>query len=595
MQAWTRRTFLRQAAGAGAFAAVAGAASLRAFAAGRRPPNVVLMISDDQGWGDLSSHGNGNLRTPRLDALAADGARFAAFMVSSVCAPTRASLLTGRYHPRTGVRGTSRGEERLNVDEVTMADHFKRAGYATGLFGKWHNGAAYPYHPNGRGFDEFHGFCCGHLGEYVDPVLEHNGRPVKARGFAPDVFTERALDFIRTHRDRPFLCWLAWNTPHSPFQVPERDFQRHAASAVAQRGVLGDREDLPVTRAALALCENLDANVGRVLDTLRELELERDTIVVFLSDNGPNSFRWNGGMKGRKGSVDEGGLKVPCFLRWPGHVTPRVIAPVAAHIDLLPTLADLAGVPLKGGHPLDGTSLRPLLEGREAGWPERLVFAAQGKLASVRTDRYRADAETLYDLAADPGQTRNLAAERPEEHRRLADALAKWKAEVLPRGRDERPVPVGYRAFPVTRLPVQDATGVGPGLTFSSRHPNESWLTGWKDPSARVRWEIDVVEGGRFACTLFYACPAEDVGAGVEVSAGAATVRGRITEPHDPPIRNTPDRVPREESFNKEFRPLALGELRLEAGPQRLELRALSKPGRQVAEVLAVELRRLAE
>lgn len=595
MQAWTRRTFLRQAAGAGAFAAVAGAASPHACAAGRRPPNVVLMISDDQGWGDLSSHGNPNLRTPRLDALAAEGVRLVNFMVSSVCAPTRASLLTGRYHPRTGVRGTSRGEERLNLDEVTMADHFKRAGYVTGLFGKWHNGAAYPYHPNGRGFDEFHGFCCGHLGEYVDPVLEHNGRPVKARGFAPDVFTERALEFMRANRARPFLCWLAWNTPHSPFQVPERDFQRQAASAVAQRGALGDREDLPVTRAALALCENLDANVGRVLDTLRELDLERDTLVVFLSDNGPNSARWNGGMKGRKGSVDEGGLRVPCFVRWTGHVAPRAVTPVAAHIDLLPTLADLAGVPLKDGPPLDGVSLRPLLEGRAMPWPERMIFAAQGERVSVRTDRYRADAETLYDLEADPGQTRNIAAERPEEHRRLAAALAKWKAEVLPRGRDARPVPVGYRAFPVTRLQVQDATWVGQGLAYSSRHPNESWLTGWRDTAARVRWEIEVVEPGRFACTLYYACPASDTGAEVEVSAGAAVVRGRIALAHDPPVYNTPDRVPREETYNKEFRPLALGELRLEAGRRSVELRALSKPGRQVAEVLAVELRRLDE
>lgn len=475
-----------------------------------------------------------------------------------------------------------------------MADLFKHAGYATGLFGKWHNGSQYPYHPNGRGFEEFVGFCCGHIGEYFATPLEHNGRPVTAEGFLPDFLTERAIEFMHRNRERPFLCWLAWNTPHSPFQVPDRFYDRLDGAPIRLRGALGEKENIGVTRAALALCENLDWNAGRVLSALKDLGIERDTIVVYLSDNGPNSVRWNGGMKGMKGSVDEGGVRVPCFIRWPGHVAPGLrVEPIAAHIDLLPTLADLAGIPLAGARPLDGVSLRPLLEGRGRDWPARRIFSAQGDRVSVRTDRYRADESALYDMTADPGQTRNCAAEHPEEYRELATALRKWKADVLPKGPDTRPYPVGYRAFPSTTLPVQDATLHGRGLVFSSRHPNDAWVTGWTDRNATLQWDVEVVETGRFETSVAYACPAADLGAELELAIGNQTVRATIRDAHDPPVHNSPDRVPREESATKPFRTLSLGTLPMTAGRGTLVLRAASMPGRQVAEIRAVMLRRI--
>ena len=286
-------------------------------------PNLVIILADDQGWGDLSINGNRNLQTPHIDSLARDGALFERFFVCSVCAPTRAEFLTGRYHPRGGVRGVSRGDERLNLDETTIADIFRAAGYATGCFGKWHSGTQHPYHPNSRGFDEYYGYTSGHWGDYFAPELDHNGEVVQGEGFLTDDLTNHAIRFIEKNRARPFLCYLPLNTPHSPMQVPDRFFEKFAALDPAQRARDESQESLPMTRAALAMCENIDWNVGRVLQSLDSAGLAKDTIVLYFSDNGPNSWRWNGGMRGRKGSLDEGGLRAPCLLRWPGKIPPE--------------------------------------------------------------------------------------------------------------------------------------------------------------------------------------------------------------------------------------------------------------------------------
>jgi arylsulfatase A-like enzyme len=189
-------------------------------------PNVLIILADDQGWGDLSINGNSNLNTPNIDGLAREGARFEYFYVCPVCSPTRAEFLTGRYHPRGGVYSTSAGGERLDLDERTLGDTFKAAGYVTGAFGKWHNGSQWPYHPNARGFDEFYGFCSGHWGNYFDPRLEHNRKPVKGNGFIIDDLTERAMQFMEQNRSKPFLCYLPYNTPHSPMQVPDRFYKK---------------------------------------------------------------------------------------------------------------------------------------------------------------------------------------------------------------------------------------------------------------------------------------------------------------------------------------------------------------------------------
>ena len=239
-----------------------------------QPPNIVMFLAEDQGWGDLGLNGNKNVSTPNIDRLAMDGASFTQFFVSPVCSPTRSEMLTGRYHPRSGVYSTSSGGERIDLDETTIAEVLKRAGYATAAFGKWHSGMQPPYHPNGRGFDEFYGFCSGHWGNYFDPPLEHNGRLVTGKGYVTDDFTDRALQFIETHKALPFFAYLAYNTPHAPMQVPDQWWEKFDGNPLANRHRDPEKENLQQTRAALAMTENIDWNVGRVVTRIEELGLD---------------------------------------------------------------------------------------------------------------------------------------------------------------------------------------------------------------------------------------------------------------------------------------------------------------------------------
>src|SRR6266576_2858265 len=223
---------------------------------GEGRPNVLIFLADDQGWGDLGITGNQTVRTPNIDGLAKQSATLDRFYVCPVCAPTRAEFLTGRYHPRGGVSGVSTGRERLNTDERTIAEAFKAAGYVTGCFGKWHNGSQWPYHPNARGFDEYYGFTSGHWGEYFDPPLERNGQSIRGQGYVADNFTENALAFIETNKARPFFCYLPFNTPHSPWAVPQEFWQRFKDQPIALRATEPGKEQLDETRCALAMMEN---------------------------------------------------------------------------------------------------------------------------------------------------------------------------------------------------------------------------------------------------------------------------------------------------------------------------------------------------
>ncbi len=561
-----------------------------------RHPNVLVILADDQGWGDLSLNGNTNLRTPNLDRLGREGAVFDYFYVQPVCSPTRAEFLTGRYHPRGGVRDVTRGGERLNLDESTIAQAFQKAGYATGLFGKWHNGSQYPYHPLARGFGEFYGFTSGHWGIYFDPPLEHNGQWVRGQGYIADDLTERAMRFIEGHQGRPWFCYLAFNTPHSPFEVPDRFFDRFRQAELALRYEGPQKEDLAVTRAALAMCENIDWNVGRLLEALDRLGLSDHTVVVYFSDNGPNSWRWNGGMRGRKGSTDEGGVRSPCLIRWPGHIRPATrIDRIAAAIDLLPTLAELAGLELAPPKPLDGKSLAPLLLGRAADWPDRMIFAHWAGRVSVRTQRFRLDDRgRLYDIVQDPGQRHDISARQPQVAEKLRAAVQRFREDVLPKEPDTRPFPVGYREFPVAWLPARDGQPTG-GVRRSAPAPNCSYFTNWTRPEDAMTWDIEVHTAGRYEATLYYTCPAADIGATVQLSFGDRRVQSKLTEAFDPPLRGAEyDRVPRQgESYVKDFKPWVLGTLELPAGRGTLVLRALDVPGRQVADVRMVVLRLL--
>ncbi|MEP7366209.1 MAG: arylsulfatase [Acidobacteriota bacterium] len=572
-----------------------GTAPLLTAQAAARRPNVVIFLADDSGWGDYSIHGNKNLSTPRIDSIGRDGALFDRFFVCPVCAPTRAEFLTGRYHPRGGVRGVSTGQERLNLDETTIAQTFKASGYATAAFGKWHNGSQFPYHPNARGFDEYYGFTSGHWAEYFDTQMDHNGALTRGKGFIIDDLTTHAIDFIEQNRSHPFFCYLPYNTPHSPMQVPDKFFDRFAGKNPEMRATDPSQEDIPMTRAALAMVENIDWNVGRVLDKLKALNLDRDTVVLYFSDNGPNSWRWNGGMKGRKGSTDEGGVRSPLLVRFPGRIKPGTrIANISGAIDLLPTLADLCHVPLTSKKPLDGKSMRSLLEGKTGEWPDRMIFTTWSKRVSVRTQQYRLDAAgALYDMVADPHQTTDIAAAKPEITARLKKAVADWSAEVLPKGPDNRPYPVGYSKM--TYLPARDGEGHG-AIQRSNTAPNSSYFTQWTNKDDTITWDIEVGTPGDYDATIHYTCAAPNVNCTIEASFLSSKTARPIAEAFDPPLRGAKiDRVPRgTESYAKDWKELSLGTLKLAKARGPLTLRALDIPGKQAIDVRYIILTRKA-
>ncbi len=560
----------------------------------KKRPNIIIILSDDQGWGDLSSNGNKSLKTPNIDGLARAGATFDRFYVQPVCAPTRAELFTGRYHPRCGVRGVSTGQERMNLGEITIAQILRRLGYRTGMIGKWHNGSQWPYHPNARGFEDYYGFTSGHWGEYFDPPLEHNGQPVRGKGYIADDFTDKALAFIEKHRAEPFFCFVAYNTPHSPWCVPDEDWNRFKDRPIAQRGPDGDKEDLAVTRCVLAMCENLDRNVGRILQKLDELKIADDTIVIFFSDNGPNSSRWNGGMRGRKASTDEGGVRSPCIVRWPGKIAGQTVIPqIAGAIDLLPTLASLAKAPLPKGKALDGRDLAPLLLGKKIDWPERMIFSTIGGKVSVRSQQYRLDANgLLFDMLADPGQTKDVAQKHAETAAKLRQAGADFRSDVLAAvaKKDDRPFPVGFAEFPMTPLPARDGIAKG-GIRRSANAPNCSYFTNWKSKDDAITWDIEVNTPGRYRAQIHYTCAAKNVGSTVELGFKDSRSAGKVTPAWDPVLLDKQDRAPRKgESFMKEFRTLELAPITLEKGRGALTLRALEIRGEQVMDVRAVTL-----
>lgn len=565
------------------------------------PPNIVVVLTDDQGWGDLSVNGNKNLSTPHIDSLARDGASFDRFFVCPVCSPTRAEFLTGRYHPRSNVYSTSAGGERLNLDEKTIADTFKAAGYATAAFGKWHNGMQYPYHPNGRGFDEYYGFCSGHWGNYFSPPLEHNGELVQGDGFVIDDFTNRAMQFMEDHREQPFFVYLPFNTPHSPMQVPERFWKKFEDNPLEMHNRDPKKENLPHVRAALAMCENIDWNVGRLLAKLDELKIADNTIFVYFCDNGPNGVRWNGGMKGRKGSTDEGGVRSPLLMRWPSRLPEgREITQIAGVIDLLPTLADLAGVQVISKKPLDGLSLKPLLlreERRRVRWPDRLIFSHWRDRVSVRSQRFRLDHQgNLFDLTADPGQRKNVAEKHPDVTKRLSAAAKKWRADLLSDfgpEHDDRPFPLGHSDFKYTQIPARDGVTHG-GIVRSNRFPNCSYFTNWKTSDDKITFDVEVAADGRYEVEMHYTCPADSVGSTIELTCGEAKLRAKIEKAHWPPVKGAEhDRLKRAESYVKDFAAMKLGTIALTKGAKGLTLQAIDVPGDQVGEFRLLMFRRV--
>ena len=562
-----------------------------------KKPNIILIMADDQGWGDLSMNSNTDISTPNIDALAKNGASFQNFYVQPVCSPTRAELLTGRHFTRLGVHRTSAGGERMNLKETTIAEILKQAGYQTAAYGKWHNGMQPPYHPNSRGFDDYYGFTSGHWGNYFSPMLEHNGKIVKGDGFLVDDLTNHGIQFMTENKDNPFFLYLPLNTPHSPMQVPDEFWNRFADKELNLAYNGKETSTLEHTKAALAMVENIDYNVGRLTSKLKELELEENTIVIYLSDNGPNGWRWNGDMRGRKGSTDEGGVRTPFLLQWKGSVAAgKTISQIGSSIDLLPTLASLAQVDVTTEKPIDGKNLAPLLWEENPEWEDRLVFNHWSGKTSIRTQRFRLDHENrLYDIVKDRGQLVDVSAEFPKIVDSLKKAKINWLAETKPMTAetDNRPITLGHPDFEYTQIPARDGIPHG-NIKRSNRHPNNTFFTNWASVKDSITWDIDVIEEGKFEVEIYYTLAAKNKGVAVQLINGTSMLVTRITEVNDPPLTGMEnDRDPRQESYVKDFRPKRLGEIFLKKGSRQLVLKSPHMDGKGGIDVRLLMFRRL--
>jgi arylsulfatase len=428
-----------------------------------KPPNIIFVLTDDQGYGDLGAHGNPVLKTPHLDQLHADSARFTDFRVSPTCAPTRASLLTGRHEFRSGVTHTILERERLSLKSTTLAQVLRSAGYTTGIFGKWHLGDEAAYQPNQRGFDEVFIHGGGGIGQkfpgscadapensYFDPVILHNGRFEKTKGYCTEVFFRQALSWIEEKRtqEKPFFVWLATNAPHAPLHCPPEWSEPY-------EGKVGSGKKAADIAKFFGMIAHIDAQMGKLLERLKALDLERDTLVVFMNDNGGTVGvpLFNAGMFGSKVTAHNGGTRAISLWRWPGHIPPGDRPQLTAHLDFFPTLAEIAGatVPEAVRTPLEGFSLLPLLQNPKAPWPhqDRVLVTHVGRWkqgteptkyandhVSVRSGKHllirRNDAWALYDLSADPAQTRDLAASEPGTVAALSSAYDAWWEKTLP-------------------------------------------------------------------------------------------------------------------------------------------------------------------
>ena len=560
-------------------------------------PNVIIIMSDDQGWGDLGISGNTNLQTPNIDALAKNGISFENFYVQPVGSPTRAELLTGRHFTRLGVYETSAGGERMNVGENTLAEILKKAGYHTAAYGKWHNGMQPPYHPNSRGFDDYYGFTSGHWGNYFSPMLEHNGKIVKGEGFLVDDLTSYGLNFIQKNKDEPFFLYLPYNTPHSPMQVPDEFWDRFKDKELDMKYEGEEKENENFTKAALAMVENIDYNVGRISTKLQELKLEENTIVIYLSDNGPNGWRWNGGMRGKKGSTDEGGVRTPFFIQWKDSLPAgKKVTQIASILDLLPTISSLVGIEVATQNPVDGENLKPLLLDTNPDWKERLVYSHWGGRTSVRTQNYRLDHEDrLYDMEKDHGQTMDISAQFPQITDSLKKAKEDWLVNTKPisASEDDRPFTLGHPDYVYTQLPARDGISHG-NIQRSNRFPNNTFFTNWTSLQDKITWDVEVLADGEFNVELYYTCALENIGTTIQLDFGDNSITSTITKAHDPPLTGMEnDRDPRMESYVKDFIPMELGKITLKKGKGQLTLNALKMTGKEVADVRLLMFTRL--
>ena len=417
-----------------------------------KTPNVIIIMTDDQGFGDLGINQNPNIITPNIDKFANKSIQFNNFFVSPVCAPTRSSLMTGRYSLRTGVRDTYNGGAIMSNNETTIAEILKEANYATGIFGKWHLGDNYPFRPSEQGFDESLIHLAGGIGQvgdftnyfkgdtsYFDPILWKNNKQNQYEGYCSDIFAENAIEFIEKNKNNSFFCYLSFNAPHTPLQVPEKYYNMYK-DLDPELGFNDDLSDFRMNekdkedaRKIYGMVTNIDDNVGKVINKLKELKIEEETIIIFMTDNGPQQIRYNSSMKGRKGTVYNGGIRVPFYIQYSEKFKEsKVINKMSAHIDVLPTILELCNLNVPNDRKIDGQSLVPFINSKSTNdrflfsyWTRR--FPEKYINMSIQNDNYKLVGNNdfdskieefeLYDLVEDPNENNNIISQNIETAR----------------------------------------------------------------------------------------------------------------------------------------------------------------------------------
>ena len=490
-------------------------------------PNIIVVMPDDMGYGDLGATGNTVIRTPNLDRLASESASMTQFYVSPVCSPTRACLMTGRYNYRTRVIDTFKGRSMMEPEEVTVAEALGAAGYATGIFGKWHLGDNYPLRPQDQGFDEALIHRGGGLAQpsepienqrrYTDAILFRNGEQVQTKGYCTDVYFDAAIDFMKKSKEagKPFFVYLPPNAPHGPYHDVPEDLLKHYQS-VDLTPILnsGDSDKHKDTVARVfAMVENIDQNMGELDRYLADSGQMENTMVIFLTDNGPNTPRYVGPFRGMKSHVHEGGIRTVFYARWPDGLDAGTSSDrIAAHIDLMPTLLDVAGAEVPKSNKLDGRSLLPLLKGKKLEWEDReLVLQSHRGDEPVATHHFALRTQNwkllrpsgfgseelaadklvpmeLYDMRSDQGETKNLAGEKSKKLAELRAAYEEWFSDVSSTREDNYAPPriiLGADQETLSDLSIQD------------------WRVedaeGWGN---RGKWMVSIVDAGPYAAEV---------------------------------------------------------------------------------------------
>ncbi|MCT4644059.1 MAG: arylsulfatase [Carboxylicivirga sp.] len=501
-------------------------------------PNVILIMTDDQGYGDLGYHGNPHIKTPQIDDLAKESVRLNNFRVSPVCAPTRASLMTGRYSLRTGVRDTYNGGAIMSPDEITIAELLQEFGYQTAIFGKWHLGDNYPTRPMDQGFQESLVHLAGGIGQagdwlnydkedssYFNPGLMHNGVPVQTSGYCSDVYTSAAIDYLRSHGDKPFFIYLSYNAPHTPLQVPREYYEKYKdidpseALPDGTRPVEMSENDKEAARKVYAMVNNIDDNIGRLRAALKEEMLDKNTLIIFMTDNGPQHYRYLVGLRGKKSMVYEGGVRVPCFFHFPEQFSKnKDIDRLTAHIDILPTIADLCGAEVQDEQRVDGVSFLSQCKDNEAAsvggerayfnyWTRRSInkyhnmSVQKGNYKLVANNSYNEDesAFELFNLVSDPHEQVNIVEEQLSIAQDLRSELDDWYNEMVTSPNLQKAIPaiIGTKYEKHTVLNRNDAFGME---------------AVWNQQTIFAFWEVEFAKASNYDIEFHFFEPIEKKG-----------------------------------------------------------------------------------